>query len=36
MVFARLNDVDERLADLTMMVDDVSRPAVSDRRPPLD
>lgn len=29
----RLNSVDERLADLTLMVDEASRPAVGDGRP---
>ena len=32
-VNARLNDVDERVADMTLMVDDVSRPAIMDSRP---
>ncbi len=35
-VHTRLDAVDERLADLTLMVDEASRPAVSDGRPPRD
>ncbi len=35
-VNARLNDVDERVADMTLMVDDVSRPAIMDSRPERD
>jgi hypothetical protein len=32
-VNGRLNDVDERLADMTLMIDETSRPAVEDSRP---
>ncbi|MAF11729.1 hypothetical protein CMK11_14880 [Candidatus Poribacteria bacterium] len=32
----RLNGVDERLADLTLMVDEASRPALDDGRPSHD